>query len=84
MYICQSQPPKSSHSSNPPGDLNEKEIQKKRGYSYTCNRFILLYIRNKENTVRQLYSNKFKKKKEKGNSGLMHHLNPTLKTDLSL
>ena len=31
---------------------------KKGRYMYTCNGFILLYSRNKHNTIKQLYANK--------------------------
>ena len=42
------------------GDLNGKEIQKKRRYMYAYGWFTLLYSRNQYNTVKQLYSNEKK------------------------
>ena len=47
------------------GDLNGKEIQKKRGYMYVFSGFTLLYSRNQHNIGKQLYSNKNNFKKEK-------------------
>ena len=39
------------------GDLNRKEIQKKKGYMYTNGWLIFLYSRKWHAIVKQLYSN---------------------------
>ena len=49
------------------GDVNGREIQKKRGSVYTYSGFTLLYSGNKHDMVKQLYFNKnFLKKREVG------------------